>query len=81
MIKYLICKIIRNRFLNHVSLETESQTDAETHGDVGVDLAKPMPEFKSMMVESFRGISMGISSTEPEICKETAIDILISDST
>ena len=81
MIKYLICKIIRNRFLNHVSLETESQTDAETHGDVGIDLAKPMPEFKTVMVICFCSISIGISSTEPEICKETAIDILISDST
>ena len=39
-----------------------------------------MPEFKAMMITCICLITDSISSTEPEICKETLVHILIANS-
>ena len=58
--------------------ETDSEPDAETHGEVLIFTSEPVPEFKAVVVVGFCSMTEGITSTDPEICKESLIDILIS---
>ena len=50
-INYVFCKLFAPDCVIYAGLEAEAKTDTETHGNIGIDFSKPVPEFKAMMIK------------------------------
>ena len=61
-------------------LKTYSKSYTEAHGYIGINCIHPVPEFKTMMIMRLCWRAQGITSTNPEISKETTVHILIANS-
>lgn len=60
-------------------LETDSQTDAETQGNVVVSGAEIVPELEAVVVACVGRVAVGVTCSYPEVCKKSLIQILIAE--